>query len=47
MSRLKEGGRKVLVLGVMVDKAFGANTFAVGSIDGACTGVAGIIAGGC
>ena len=27
----------------MVDKAFGASTFAVGSRDGACIGVAGII----
>ena len=29
----------------MVDKAFGASTFASGSRDGACIGVAGIIAG--
>ena len=31
----------------MVGKAFGASTFAIGSRDGACIGVAGIIAGGC
>ena len=31
----------------MVDMAFGAGTFPVGSRDGACIGIAGIIAGGC
>ena len=31
----------------MVDKAFGASTFAVGSRGGAWIGIAGIIAGGC
>ena len=31
----------------MVDQAFGASTFAVGSRDGACIRVAGIIVGAC